>query len=254
MRVVPVPAFNDNYIWIVQAPQNSQVVVVDPGDHQPVMAWLQQHQCSIAEIWITHHHADHTGGVAELVEAYDCPVRGPKDACPDITHVQQDGDRFVSDLFNAPVQVLSCPGHTLDHIAYYSAPSLFCGDTLFSAGCGRMFEGTAEQFVTSLQKFRELPGETQVYCAHEYTQANVAFAQKVEPNNTFLQHFAQRVEQQRQQQQTTLPSTMAVEMTVNPFLRFDQPAVKQSAEQHSGRSLSSNAEVFAAIRQWKDNN
>lgn len=252
MRVHPIRAFDDNYIWALQPTAEDKVIIVDPGDAKPVQAWLEENQMSIDSYLITHHHYDHTGGLLDLLNEHPGPVFGPADSdIQGISQALREGDRFTR--MGLDFSVYNTPGHTLDHICFYTTGFLFCGDTLFSGGCGRMFEGTAEQFVDSLAKLRQLPGNTRVYCAHEYTQANLTFASLVEPDNAVLKSYLEKVKLMRQQDQVTLPSSLQLELAINPFLRFDQPPVIQAAEQHAQQSLTSNENVFAVIRQWKDN-
>ncbi|WP_369742491.1 hydroxyacylglutathione hydrolase [Pseudidiomarina sp. PP-1MA] len=246
MLVSAIPAFNDNYIWAIQARVGSAAVIVDPGDAEPVLAWLAEQQVALAAILITHHHWDHTDGIAALLEAYPrqpIPVFGPDPAMAAplttpiacITDPLHDGELFRLPELDNQWQVFATPGHTLDHLCFYTPGYLFCGDTLFSAGCGRMFEGTAEQFQQSLQSLAELPASTNVYCAHEYTEANLRFARAAEPENQAVLMHQRWVKQQRQQGLSSLPSQLGKELEINPFLRA------QSAAE------------FARLRRWKDN-
>jgi len=247
MDITPIPAFRDNYIWCLTAKNNPSCVVVDPGDAEPVFAYLQQHSLDLAAILITHHHWDHTGGIAKLLKSYSVPVYGPKhDNVAQLSHVLAENDEVSVPELGLNYRVLDIPGHTLGHIAFYDHESLFCGDTLFSAGCGRLFEGTAEQMWHSLQKMAQLPDTTKVYCAHEYTQANLEFALEVEPNNPDI---AARL---AQIQAVSLPSTILIEKSTNPFLRCHLDSVKHAAEDFTGRSLPRTIDVFAAIRSKKD--
>ncbi|WP_404399583.1 hydroxyacylglutathione hydrolase [Idiomarina seosinensis] len=251
MRAHAVKAFDDNYIWIIQPTAEKRVIVVDPGDAAPVKEWLEQHQATVDSYFITHHHWDHTDGLKPLLADHPAPAFGPANS--DIEGVSEplsEGDQV--NRLGLTFDIFETPGHTLDHIAFYTAGYLFCGDTLFSGGCGRMFEGTPEQFVRSLSKLRQLPGNTRVFCAHEYTQANLTFATLVEPANTLLLGYLEKVKLMRQQKEITLPSSLQLELAINPFLRFDQQAVIDAAEQHAGQKLTDKNEVFAVIRQWKD--
>ncbi|MGM0524743.1 MAG: hydroxyacylglutathione hydrolase [Pseudomonadota bacterium] len=251
MRVHPIKAYSDNYIWLIQPTAENRVIVVDPGDSEPVRAWLQEHEASVDSYLITHHHWDHTDGLEPLLGDYPAPVYGPKNSkISQISEPLQELDTFSRLGLN--FEVLETPGHTLDHISFFTAGHLFCGDTLFSGGCGRMFEGTPEQFVESLSKLRQLPGDTRVFCAHEYTQANLTFASLVEPDNAVLKSYLEKVKLMRQQGEVTLPSSLQLELAINPFLRFDQAPVEEAAENHAKRKLSDKIEVFAVIRQWKD--
>lgn len=251
--VTAIPAFDDNYIWALQASSNGPVIIVDPGDAAPVLQWLEQTQNTLAGILITHHHHDHTGGIGELVAAYKCPVIGPDNpSIAGITKVVRDQDTINLDVLQRSFQVVSTPGHTLDHIAFYTPGYLFCGDTLFSGGCGRMFEGTPTGFVESLRKLAELPDATAVYCAHEYTLANLKFARTVEPDNQVLADYQQQAEQWREQDKPTVPSLLGTERLINPFLRCDADSIVQAYKDKCGNQPNSTADVFAFIRQWKD--
>ncbi|GAM57342.1 hydroxyacylglutathione hydrolase [Vibrio ishigakensis] len=247
--VKSIPAFNDNYIWLIHNNQG-ECAVVDPGDHQPVINYLQQHELTLSTILITHHHADHVGGVAALKRAYkDAKVVGPtKDAVAGLSQSVQQGDSF--ELFGETFEVLDLPGHTLGHIGYLADEKLFCGDVLFSAGCGRVFEGTPEQMWSSLSKLASLDSKTQVFCAHEYTASNLAFALAVEPGNSELQKYRDKVNQLRGQQRPTLPSTIGLESAINPFLRVTQPEIMDSVRNKT-EDLSPLG-VFTALRKWKD--
>ena len=250
LHISPLSAFSDNYIWLIHSPNNRDVLVVDPGDAAPVETALHQH--NLAGILITHHHHDHTGGIATLTRNRNIPVFGPANISG-ITHPLKDGDTIK--LFDCQFHIIATPGHTLDHIAYFTdspaKPVLFCGDTLFAGGCGRLFEGTARQMHQSLSRLAALPGQTQIYCAHEYTQANLRFAQAVEPHNRALQQRITEVNRQRANNQPSVPSSLAEELATNPFLRTDQPSVIQVAR-HRG-SATTPAEILGVIRAWKDN-
>ncbi|WP_192954846.1 hydroxyacylglutathione hydrolase [Gallaecimonas mangrovi] len=249
--VFGISAFKDNYIWAIETGHNS-VAVVDPGDAEPVLAALDQRQLTLSAILITHHHRDHTGGIKTLTETYSVPVYGPgNEQIAGITHPVTEGDQ-VHLQARLPLQVLCVPGHTLGHIAYHGEQMLFCGDTLFSGGCGRMFEGDAPTMYSSLQKLAALADETRVYCAHEYTQANLAFAKRIEPLNQALVMYMEKVEALRQQGLPTVPSTLAQERAVNPFLRVDETVVKAAAEHYAQQPCKNAVEVFAALRRFKD--
>ncbi|UOO93716.1 MULTISPECIES: hydroxyacylglutathione hydrolase [Vitreoscilla] len=248
MTITPIPAFNDNYIWLMQA--NEQAVCVDPGEAAPVLAYLQQHRLSLHSILITHHHRDHIGGVADLQEAFpDAIIYGPEDiAC--VTQAMQEGD--VLDVLGEPVVVWEVPGHTHNHIAYLltihgtAAPHVFCGDTLFSAGCGRVFCGTIEQLQHSLARFQSLPDATLFYPAHEYTASNLRFALSVEPDNqAAIAALAVATDT------PTLPVTLAHEKAINPFLRLDSEQIQQQVALQ-GMSMINDAAVFASLRQLKN--
>ncbi|WP_035481169.1 hydroxyacylglutathione hydrolase [Gallaecimonas xiamenensis] len=249
--VFAIPAFKDNYIWAIRTGPDS-IAVVDPGDAQPVLAVLAERQWTLSAILITHHHWDHTGGIAELCARYPVPVYGPASEDIDgITQPLSEGDRVQLQTLET-LQVLAVPGHTRGHIAYFGQGMLFCGDTLFSGGCGRLFEGDAPTMFESLQKLAALPGETRVYCTHEYTQANLGFAWKVEPTNQALKTYMEDVARWRQAGLATLPSTLAKEKAINPFLRVEQTAVKAAAEAFNEGPCDTAVQVFAALRRFKD--
>ncbi|MFB4202190.1 Hydroxyacylglutathione hydrolase [wastewater metagenome] len=253
--VFAISAFSDNYIWALTRAGDDRAVVVDPGDAAPVRRALDERGLTLAGILITHHHPDHTGGVRELVAAAgaDIPVWGPADErIPGRTVALADGDAVTLPGFGITFEVIACPGHTAGHIAYYGDGMLFCGDTLFAGGCGRLFEGTPEQMHASLARFTALPGETRVYCAHEYTQANLTFAAEVEPDNTGLLQRLTAVREARAHDRITLPSTIAEELATNPFLRTDAPTVRKRAATRAGHALADGVAVFAAVRAWKD--
>jgi len=254
LQVTPVKAFSDNYIWLIHAPREArQVVVVDPGDAAPVEALLAAQRLQLAAVLITHHHHDHTGGVDDLLQAHPVPIFGPAgERIPGTPQALREGDQVRLDALGLSFRVLDVPGHTAGHIAYVGHGAVFCGDTLFSAGCGRLFEGTAEQMSASLDKLSSLPPETLVYCAHEYTLSNLKFAAAVEPRNDDTAAYLQECQQRRSRDEATVPSDIRRERNVNPFLRCDRQTVKQAAEAHAGHALHGSVEVFAAVRQWKD--
>ena len=250
-EVVPLRALKDNYIWVLRS--GSHVAVVDPGESAPVIDYLEREKVQLAAILLTHHHKDHVGGVPGLLERYRVPVIGPRnEPIEQLTRAVSEGDRVDVPEIGASFEVLDIPGHTRAHIAFYGGGQLFCGDTLFACGCGRIFEGTPEQMFASLEKLLSLPDDTLVYCAHEYTLANIQFAQAVEPANEALAHRARSESALREQNRPTLPSTLAREKATNPFLRCREPAVIESANKYLGSRLSQPAQVFAAIRDWKN--
>ncbi len=250
-EIVPIPAFEDNYIWLIR--NDTASAVVDPGDAEPVVDYLNRHGLKLNAILITHHHGDHTGGATELRQRFNCPVYGPRrEAIASITNPVREGDTITLPALGTVFEVLDVPGHTAGHVAYYGINSLFCGDALFTCGCGRLFEGTPEQMQASLAKFIALPDETRVYCAHEYTLENIRFARKIEPDNAALLEREQRERQTRAQNRPTLPSTIALEKQTNPFLRWNHPQVMAAAERFAGHPLRSPVEVFAAVRRWRD--
>ena len=250
--VLHVPAFEDNYIWLVRG-RTDRVAIVDPGDAEPVLALLARERLTPAAVLCTHHHGDHVGGVEDLRARYDIPVYGPRrERIAGLTHPVAEGDRVVLSDLDTTFDVLDIPGHTSGHIAYVGGGLLFCGDTLFSAGCGRLFEGTAEQMHASLAKLAALPEATAVYCGHEYTEANLHFALAVEPDNDAARRYLREVETLRARGAVTLPSTLARERQINPFLRSHMPSVRAAAEARAGQTLASDAAVFAVVRRWKD--
>lgn len=253
MTLLPLPAFDDNYIWMLH--DGRQALVVDPGDEQPVLQALQAQGLQLKAILVTHHHADHVGGVDELRAATGAAVYGPAgETMPEPLQRYTDGGTL--DLLGLHFTVLDVPGHTAGHIAWYTAdcdgqPLLFCGDTLFSGGCGRLFEGTPAQMLASLDRLAALPGNTRVCCAHEYTLSNLRFARAVEPDNAALQDYSRQCEALRARQLPTLPSTIAVERDINPFLRSRQPAVAR-AMQARAAAADDDVSVFATLREWKN--
>ncbi|MTI14652.1 hydroxyacylglutathione hydrolase [Sansalvadorimonas verongulae] len=250
-------AFNDNYIWMLADSESRTCYVVDPGDASVVEAACRQTGYTLAGILITHHHADHTGGLRQLASAAakELVIYGPaSESIPGITHPLSEGDTFT--IAEQTFTVIDTPGHTSGGISYFAQlaqPVLFSGDTLFAGGCGRLLEGTPAQMLKSLNKLTALPSETLVYCAHEYTQSNLAFALAVEPDNSALKQRVSDVQQLREQGQATVPSTLDTELRTNPFLRASIPDVQEAASRHSGRTPTSAEDTFAIIRQWKDN-
>jgi hydroxyacylglutathione hydrolase len=251
LEIVPLPAFQDNYIWTLR--DSTHAAVVDPGEARPVKEYLAREGLTLVAILATHHHPDHVGGIAELVEMTKVPVFGPKgEPIPELTHPLGEGDQVEIPALKAAFSVLEIPGHTRAHVAYYGLESLFCGDTLFACGCGRVFEGTAAQMLASLSKLAALPDETRVYCGHEYTLANIKFARAVDPDNAALAAREQRAKALRAAGRPTLPSTLGEERATNPFLRCTEPVVVESANKYLGSRIGDPVSVFAAIREWKN--
>ncbi|MEP5569365.1 MAG: hydroxyacylglutathione hydrolase [Halioglobus sp.] len=255
LSIQPVPAFNDNYIWLISTAESNQAYVVDPGDPAVVEKALQAQELTLAGILITHHHFDHVGGLAELKAKYNATVYGPDNpAIEGLDHIVKAGDEV--DVFGATFSVLEVPGHTLDHIAYFSSgdnPLIFCGDTLFAGGCGRVFEGTHEMMYDSLTTLAELPADTRIYCAHEYTLANLDFARAVEPNNTPLSQRIGDAQATRNAGNPTVPSTLSLELATNPFVRCTTPELQASLRAQNKLTSEHPAAVFATVREWKDN-
>lgn len=250
-EVVPLRAFSDNYIWTIR--DTGHAVVVDPGDAQPVLDYLRREKLKLAAILNTHHHADHVGGNAGLLAHGQVPVFGPQDPrIAEVTHRMGDRDRMTLPHFGLEFTVTEIPGHTRTHIAFYGAGMLFCGDTLFAAGCGRLFEGTPAQMHASLAKLLALPDETRVYCGHEYTLANIRFARAAEPGNRALGELEGRVRRLRDQDLPSLPSTIGQEKATNPFVRCGEPEVVASASRYAGRPLADPVSVLGTIREWKN--
>jgi hydroxyacylglutathione hydrolase len=256
MYLTALPAFTDNYIWMIH--DEAQALVVDPGDAQVVSQALKQHSLQLRSILLTHHHADHTGGVDELRQATGCEVYGPAgEQMPEPLQRLSGGDEIMA--LGLRFKVMDVPGHTAGHIAYFcdtfeGKPLLFCGDTLFSGGCGRLFEGSPAQMLASLDSLAALPGNTRVCCTHEYTLSNLRFARTVEPENIELEQYEQKCIALRACNQITLPSSIALELQINPFLRSRLAAVNQAVAQHFAETqISSDVACFAALREWKNN-
>ncbi|MBC9250303.1 hydroxyacylglutathione hydrolase [Pseudomonas alcaligenes] len=253
-QIDALPAFSDNYLWLLQDHAQQRCAVVDPGDAAPVLAWLDAHPgWQLSDILITHHHPDHIGGVAQLKAASGATVYGPaRENIPARDIALDEGARIQ--VLGRDFLIYAVPGHTLGHIAYHQAEAgwLFCGDTLFAAGCGRLFEGTPAQMHNSLQRLAALPDATLVFCTHEYTLSNLHFARAVEPANTIIAERFAEVSALRAAGKISLPSTIALEKASNPFLRCTQNAVKEKVDERDGSRQRSADEVFASLRAWKD--
>lgn len=253
LTITPLPAFKDNYIWLLT--RGSEAAIVDPGDAAPVIRTLEQQQLRLTAILATHHHADHVGGLMTLKQRYQATAYGPaRENVSGLDHRLATGDKI--DVLGARFEVIDIPGHTAGHIAFYAEalqpPVVFCGDTLFACGCGRLFEGTPEQMLASLDTLGALPAATRVYCGHEYTVANIRFALEVEPNNRELQTRAAAATAMRKRGEPTLPSTIGLELATNPFMRCDTPSVRAAASGISRGAGVARVPTFAAIRSWKD--
>ncbi len=258
MTVYPIPALDSNYFWLLQPrPDHSRAYILDPGDEVPVLRALESGGLQLEAIVVTHKHHDHVDGIAPLLAVYPgLPVYGPESpAIPWVNRVLRGGDTLT--LPDLTLEVLALPGHTPEHLGYIHRPAtgpikLFCGDTLFGAGCGRLLGGTAADLYASLQSLARLPPDTMVYCSHEYTEANLAFALAVEPGNPDLSSRQDRVKQRRAEGLPSVPLLLAEELATNPFLRCDHPAIRASAERWAGKPLREPVDVFTVLRLWKD--
>jgi hydroxyacylglutathione hydrolase len=257
-NVTAIKAFNDNYIWALKSKNTDHIALIDPGDAKVCIDYLQKNRLVLSAILTTHHHSDHVGGIKNLLEfakekAWPVTVYGPEnDNIAQLDSKLKESDTVNLTDLGYQFTVVDLPGHTKGHIAFYTDNILFCGDTLFSGGCGRLFEGTPKQMHQSLSKLAALPADTLVYCAHEYTQANLAFALAVEPSNNELRCYAEQVKLKRQNNESTIPSNIRREQQINPFLRCHKASIKKAAEHYSKSLLANNDEVFAVIRGWKD--
>lgn len=255
IKVTGLPAFADNYIWVIKHDNDPRIAIVDPGQAQPVLDYLDAHNLELGAILITHHHPDHTGGVQALLEHTDVPVYGPAGERQPVANLSArlaQGDEVELDWLKLKLTVIDVPGHTAGHIAYHGAGMLFSGDTLFSGGCGRLFEGDAATMRASLAKLRDLPAATKIYCGHEYTAKNLTFAQAVEPGNNAITERLNAVQAWRANNKPSLPSVLRDELTFNPFLRWDHADVIAAANDYAARKLDGADEVFAVVRAWKD--
>ena len=254
LDIIPVPAFADNYIWLLR--RGRYAAVVDPGDAAPVRDYLQRHGLDLCAILCTHHHGDHIGGVAGLCEVYNVPVYGPRaENVSGVSHPLAEGDAITLPELGLKLDVIDIRGHTRGHIGYLlpgNPGSVFCGDTLFACGCGRLFEGTMRELYDALQRLAHLPDDTRVYCAHEYTEANIRFALACEPGNARLNQRKTDARALRAADKPTLPSTIELEKATNPFLRCAEPEVIQAAQRADAAAGDDEFAVFSALREWKN--
>ena len=250
-EIIPLRAFADNYVWTLRDARCA--AVVDPGDARPVLDYLQREKLELVAILNTHHHADHVGGNGGLLARWKVPGFGPHDdRIREVTHRLKDGSRCTLPHFGIEFEVFEIPGHTRTHIAFHGGGMLFCGDTLFAAGCGRLFEGTPRQMHDSLSRLMQLPDDTRVYCGHEYTLSNIRFARAADPGNAALRELEATAKRLRDRDLPTLPSTIGQEKATNPFVRVREPAVVASASRFAGKALSDPVSVLGAIREWKN--
>jgi hydroxyacylglutathione hydrolase len=253
LQIWPVRVYSDNYVWVLETEGSRQVAVVDPGEAAPVLEALQERDLDIGTVLVTHHHGDHVGGLREIVHACHPAVYGSaNESIAKVDHPVHDRDRIHLPEIDLHLGVIDLCGHTSGHVGYLGDGFAFVGDTLFGGGCGRVFEGTFEQMYRSLTRLAALPAATEIYCAHEYTLTNLRFAREVEPENLALADRIAEAEVKRSKKQPTVPSTIALELATNPFLRCFEPTVVTAAENHADRALESDIEVFGVLRRWKD--
>jgi hydroxyacylglutathione hydrolase len=247
MIILPIPAFDDNYIWCIH--DNINAIVVDPGDHVVVDDFLKKNNLNLSSILITHHHFDHTGGILELKNKYSPVIYGPFSEINGIDTFVSEGDFVTDEFLKIEFEVYEIPGHTLDHIAFKNQNNLFCGDTIFSSGCGRIFEGTYFQMFNSLKKMASFPDDTKIYCAHEYTLNNINFAKSIEPENSDLIQRELDVKKLRAENKPSIPTTLSMEKKINPFLRC---AEKNLINKFQDNKLSKDIDIFTHLRKLKD--
>lgn len=253
LHVTGIPAFHDNYLWLLQRPGEARVTVVDPGDAAPVLAFLQQHQLVLDSVLVTHHHRDHIGGVPALKAATGATVYGPAmERIAECDVALHGGETIELPALQLRFEVLAVPGHVREHIAFYGDGRLFCGDTLFLAGCGRVFTGTVEQLFASLNQLKQLSPETLIYCTHEYTASNLRFARAVEPDHAGLQAREASALARRSRGEATVPGSLAEELATNPFLRGTEPALQQAVAAATGEPIADALACFTALRAWKN--
>jgi hydroxyacylglutathione hydrolase len=249
----PLPAFSDNYIWLLTNPPSKAAVVVDPGEASLLLQVLEKRGLKLSAVLLTHHHGDHVGGVGDIIRQHQAPVFGPaRERIANVDHPVDEGDLVPLPELDIDLEVVSVPGHTAGHIAYLGPDFALVGDTLFAGGCGRIFEGTPEQMLSSLKRLGALPAETSIYCAHEYTIANLRFAREVEPSNQALGERLEKAIQLRQGGRPTVPSTISEELDTNPFLRCHLPPLMSSAERYIGHDVRTELDAFTVVRGWKD--
>jgi hydroxyacylglutathione hydrolase len=253
LTLYPIPSRSDNYIWALANTDNRKAVIIDPGEAQPVIDWLSENTYTLTDILITHHHHDHIDGLPALIEKYQPTVYvAAQDNIQGTTHALNGGETIDIASLNLSFEVIAIPGHTHSHLAYYAEPYLFCGDTLFSVGCGRVLGGTIEQLHQSLVYLKKLPDDTLVCCAHEYTLGNIHFAKTIDPNNKDLLEYEKQVKNLRKQNRPSLPVLLKTEKAVNPFLRTDLPEVQKAIAESVGQPVTSSFEAFKAMRKSKD--
>ena len=253
LRLKPLPSLSDNYIWLIINDENSSAIIIDPGSSEPCTHFLEQEGIKPVAILVTHRHWDHVNGIEKLVHEYNIPVYGPStEYIPCLTKALKPDDSFNIGGFDLRFNVIDLSGHTAGHIGYLTEGMFFCGDTLFSGGCGRLFDGTAAQLHASLQRILELPRDLTIYCTHEYTVDNLHFAQTVEPDNEEIQIRLDEALALREKHQPTLPITINQEVSYNPFLRTDKESIRHAVARHSGQKIENSEDCFRYLRMWKD--